>query len=127
MRVSSEPITSLEIGILPPKSKAAQLLELLPAIEAALRAGHSHASIHNYLVNSRGLDLSFGYYELTLGRLRKRVRASYLQSNTISPVVRENHHSDPVKRVPVNTAPVIEGATSKIQDVLFGSASDFFS
>lgn len=43
--MSSDVTNNLDIGALPPKYKAAQLLELLPAIEGAVRAGHSHVSI----------------------------------------------------------------------------------
>jgi len=61
----------------PPKSKAAQLAELLPAIEAALEAGHTHTSIFDYLENKLGLDLTYRYYQITLHRLRKRRDAAH--------------------------------------------------
>lgn len=56
----------------PPKSKTAQLEDLLPAIEAALAAGHPHTAIFDHIQNKIGLALSYRYYQLTLHRLRKR-------------------------------------------------------
>lgn len=56
----------------PPKSKAAQLADLLPAIEAALAAGHPHTAIFEHIQNKHGLALTYRYYHLTLHRLRRR-------------------------------------------------------
>lgn len=65
--------TSLLAGVAPPpKSKAAQLADLLPAIEAALAAGHPHTAIFDHLENKLGLALTYRYYQITLHRLRKR-------------------------------------------------------
>lgn len=81
--------TSLLAGVSPPpKSKAAQLADLLPAIEAALAAGHPHTAIFDHLENKLGLALTYRYYQITLHRLRKR-RDEYSSkkgSNGTSPV-----------------------------------------
>jgi hypothetical protein len=125
--MSTEAVDGLLLGDPPQKSKAAQLLELLPGIEAAVRAGHSHASIHEYLVKSRGLDLTFRYYELTVCRLRKRVHLSNSRLTTASPQPKQNNHNNQAKPASVKEIPTFAKATSKTQDILFGSASDFFS
>lgn len=81
--------TSLFAGVSPPpKSKAAQLADLLPAIEAALAAGHPHTAIFDHLENKLGLALTYRYYQITLHRLRKRrdESSSKKGSNGTSPV-----------------------------------------
>lgn len=65
--------TSFSAGVSqPPRSKAAQLADLLPAIEAALASGHPHTAIFDHLENKLGLALTYGYYQITLHRLRRR-------------------------------------------------------
>ena len=112
----------------PLKSKAAQLLELFPKIEGAVSAGYSHASIHEYLVNSQGIDLTFRYYELTLCRIRKKrvseyggIRGTSAQSSPIQYPVASSS-ALPIKPA----AQVDEPAKRFIYDVK-KPVSDFFS
>jgi hypothetical protein len=124
--MSNDPLDYLPLGPPPPRSKASQLLELLPQIESAVRAGHSHFVIHEYIVKSRGLDLTFRYYELTLGRLRKRLGIAAPHSRTAPTMVQPAPNTIGPTNESKKTLPVIGGATSKVQKILFESVDDFF-
>jgi len=54
-----------------PKVKARLMATLLPAMEAALAGGYTHAQIHAWLVK-HGVTISFRYYECVIHRLRKQ-------------------------------------------------------
>lgn len=59
---------------LPTKSKSVRLAAMLPAIEDALANGYSHKVIFDHIKNTEGIDMTFGYYQNTLHRLRLRRR-----------------------------------------------------
>lgn len=109
-----------------PKSKAAQIADLLPEIEAALKAGHSHRVIFEDVKNTVGLDLTFGYYENTIHRVRKRLDQP--EKGKEPPVPRPSKIVP--KQVITPRAPdaLAKGsAANKLQEVLSEPIDDFFS
>jgi hypothetical protein len=107
------------------KSKAYQIAELLPEIEAALSAGHSHQAIFEQVKNTTGLDLTFGYYENTIHRIRHRQDAKS-RANSASPA------SPKIKQPPQTVSPLtairsVDAPTSKLQAALGEDVGDFFS
>lgn len=108
------------------KSKAAQISELLPEIEAALAAGCSHKTIFEHIKRTLGLNLTFGYYENTLHRIRQR-QDSPAPTHTAGRLIKAKPHTlEPGARA-VPAAPAIDGATSLTQGALFAPIDDFFS
>lgn len=109
----------------PPKSKAAKLAELLPAIEGALAVGHSHAEIHDYIKNKLGLAITYGYYELTLHRVRKRRNAlSTATAPRPSIALRPVQAASPVEAA---GSPVSGQAPQKFVYDLHAPIDDFFT
>lgn len=107
------------------KSKSAQIADLLPEIDAALVAGHSHEAIFENIKNLLELDLTFGYYKNTIHRIRRR---RDLKNRTIE-VPQALHRSKPVKHTvgPVKAVPTIAAPMSKTQEILLAPIDDFFS
>jgi len=107
------------------KSKSAQIADLLPEIDAALVAGHSHEAIFEKIKNLLELDLTFGYYKNTIHRIRRR---RDLNNRTIE-VPQTLHRSKPVKHTvgPVKAVPTIAAPMSKTQEILLAPIDDFFS
>jgi hypothetical protein len=107
------------------KSKSAQIADLLPEIDAALVAGHSHEAIFENIKNLLELDLTFGYYKNTIQRIRRR---RDLKNRTIE-VPQALHRSKPVKHTvgPVKAVPTIAASMSKTQEILLAPIDDFFS
>lgn len=107
------------------KSKSAQIAELLPEIDAALVAGHSHEAIFEKIKNTLGVNLTFGYYKNTIHRIRHR---RDVKSKTVE-VPLALHRSKPVKDtvVPGKVVPTVAVPMSKAQEILLGPVGDFFS
>lgn len=110
------------------KSKAAQLAELLPEIEAALVAGHSHRAIFEDVKKTVGLDLTFGYYENTIHRLRRRNKTD-LQVNlmpTPTPTLQTATQKIFITP-PAEVVQTVGPPKSKLQKILSEPIGDFFS
>jgi hypothetical protein len=123
-------MTKLSISSLtplpPPKSKASQLAELLPEIEAALAAGHTHRAIYEDVKRTTGIDLKFGYYENIIHRLRAR-KIESTQTQTKDATEQERRLL-PSEKTPVVPARINRPAVgSQLQDILHGPVDDFFS
>lgn len=117
---------SISLSVPPPKakSKAAQITELLPEIEAALSAGNSHDAIFENVKKTIGLELTFGYYKNTLHRARHRqTENAKAKSKPVSP---PGPKSLPTTVSPKSTRS-IDAPTSKLQAKLGEGVGDFFS
>jgi hypothetical protein len=107
------------------KSKAAQITELLPEIEAAVEAGHSHEAIFENVKKTTGLDLTFGYYKNTLHRVRRKTEA---KSKTVAkPPAAHGLKPITVTGSPSKAAQKTDEPTSKLQAALSEAVGDFFS
>ncbi|MFC5550194.1 hypothetical protein [Massilia aerilata] len=122
-------MTRLDLSLIEPapkaKSKAAQIAELLPEIEEALAAGHSHLTIFEQIKNKIGLELSFGYYENTLHRLRQRKAAK--NKVTPRPQAGVDRNQIPQAAIAVRPGNSNDAPTSKLQAALGEPVDDFFS
>lgn len=107
------------------KSKAAQIAELLPEIEAALTAGHSHRAIFEQVENALGIGLTFGYYENTIHRIRQRQEAK--GEFLATPLMVQERPPSPITVDPTRTPQFTDAPTSKLQAALSESVDDFFS
>lgn len=107
------------------KSKAAQIAELLPEIEAALAAGHSHQAIFEHVKGTTGLELTFGYYENTLHRIRQRQEAKNREIS--KPPAASTQQPIPQAVLPFRAEPRNGALTSRLQTILGASDDDFFS
>jgi len=108
------------------KSKAALVAEFLPDIEAFLDAGHSHKVIFEHIKNRVGIELTFGYYENTIHRIRQRQKSAEKQkvSNASIERVQQPAQTNTLSATNLSTT---SGSTSKVQDVLLGQIGNFFS
>lgn len=123
-------MTILSLSSIPPaprpKSKAAQLAELLPEIEAALEAGHSHQAIFEHVKKTVGLDLTFGYYENTMHRLRRRVKMNVKENPTQHLALQKT--TPKVFLAPrADNVQALGSSKSKLQQILSEPIGDFFS
>jgi crotonobetainyl-CoA:carnitine CoA-transferase CaiB-like acyl-CoA transferase len=110
------------------KSKASQLAELLPEIEAALAAGHAHRVIYEDIKISAGLDITFGYYETTIHRLRQRSRVvTQTQTQTKEATKQVQNPAPFAKGVTMPTRINRPSIGSRIQEILHGPVDDFFT
>jgi hypothetical protein len=117
---SAEPISRA-------KSKAAQLAEMLPEIEAALAAGHSHKVIFEDIKKTVGLNLTFGYYENTIHRLRQRNGAAISPKGQQASAKREQQSAQTKTLATTNPQAKNLPVATQVQTVLHGSVGDFFS
>jgi len=122
-------MTRLSISLTKPlpkvKSKSAEITDLLPEIEAALSAGHSHTAIFENIKNTIGLDLTFGYYKNTIHRIRRRRDVKNITVEVPLPLYRSKQVKGAVGSVKV--VPTIAAPMSKAQKILLGPIDDFFS
>lgn len=109
-----------------PKSKAARLAELFPEIEIALEAGHTHRAIFEDVKKTVGLDLSFGYYENTIHRIRQRFGKAEKRKVAPAPELVKNSARLAI-HLPASGGQTIGTPTSKLQEALSGPVDDFFS
>lgn len=123
-------MTILSLSSIPPstrpKSKAAQLAELLPEIEAALQAGHSHQAIFEHIKKTVGLDLTFGYYENTMHRIRRRLKMN-IKENPIQPLALQKTTPKVSSAPRANNVQTRGSSKSKLQQILSEPIDDFFS
>jgi hypothetical protein len=122
-------MTRLSISLNEPlpkvKSKSAQITDLLPEIEAALSAGHSHTAIFENIKNAIGLDVTFGYYKNTIHRIRRRRDVKNITVEVPLPLHRSKQVKEAVGSVKV--VPTIAAPMSKAQEILLEPIDDFFS
>lgn len=107
------------------KSKASHIAELLPEIEEALAAGYSHQAIFEQVKNTTGLELTFGYYENTIHRIRQRVEAK--AKSVTEPPAAAGQKSPPLNFSTIKATQSIGAPTSKLQAALSEAVDDFFS
>lgn len=123
-------MTILSLSSIPPsprpKSKAAQLAELLPEIEAALQAGHSHHAIYEHVKKTVGLDLTFGYYENTMHRIRRRIKMN-VKENPTQPLALQKTTPKVFSAPRANNVQTLGSSKSKLQQILSEPIDDFFS
>jgi hypothetical protein len=107
------------------KSKASRIAELLPEVEAALTAGHSHQTIFEQVKNTTGLQLTFGYYENTIHRIRQRQQKK--ATGAAKPPAAFGLKPSPTIPGAIGTAQDNGAPTSKLQAALGEPIDDFFS
>jgi hypothetical protein len=123
-------MTKLSLSLVEPvprqKSKAAQLAELLPEIEVALVAGHTHRVIFEQVEKAIGLNLTFGYYQNTIHRIRQRKEAAAKKLAAPAPAPRKIPPNT-LSTSPATGAQAMDAPTSKLQEALSEPVDDFFS